>query len=228
MVKDIPSPKGVPILGILPKIAKNPLNYLSTKSKELGDVIRLKVAHRELFFLNHPDYAKHILLDHYQNFDKRTRGWDKLRILLNQGIFTSDGPTWVRQRRTLQPSFSHDRIRNFGDLIVQEARRVAESWETFAEEKNTFNIHEEMMAVAFRIIARAMFSENLENERVQAVWHNLPIVLHYGAVSYKRVLDLPLWIPSPRNQKVKKSPILASTLVRRGMTHTGGKSRKAS
>ena len=205
MIKNIPSPKGLPILGILPEISKNPLNYLLTKSQELGDVIKLQLAHREIFFLNHPDYAKHILFDHCENFDKGTRGWEKLRIIFNQGVFTSDGPTWLRQRRTMQPSFSHDRILKFGDLIVQEVLRVAESWEKFAVEKKTFNIHKEMMALAFRIIARAMFSENLENERIQAVWYNLPFVLHYISVSYKRVLDLPLWIPSPLNQNVKKA-----------------------
>ena len=69
------------------------------------DISRLRVGFQSVFLLFDPALIREVLMDDKRRFTKTTRGYEKLRILLGDGLVTSEGDFWLRQRRIAQPAF---------------------------------------------------------------------------------------------------------------------------
>jgi cytochrome P450 len=201
-LKFIPSPPGHLFLGNIQEVRKNPLRTLVEYSREIGDIIRIRLGPRTLFFINHPDYIKHILQDNYSNYSKLTRGWNKLRPLFGDGLLTSYGPKWLQQRKTMQPAFHLQRIKNFVSVFIDETNALVESWRPLAKNGKLIDVSEEMMGLTFRIVTKTLFSEDLGNE-VDTVYWALTQILHCASEGYYRLIDFPLWVPIPRNHRAR-------------------------
>src|SRR4029077_2941033 len=94
-----------------------------------GDLYRVFAPSRGVFnyVINHPDHIKRVLLTNHRNYTKG-EGMDRVKILLGNGIMTSEGAFWRRQRRMLQPSFHRRVIDQFSLLIRDVNDKFAARW----------------------------------------------------------------------------------------------------
>src|SRR6202158_1392815 len=94
------------------------LAYLRDCFARFGDVYRVFAPARGVYnyVINHPDDVKHVLLSNHRNYTKG-EGMDRVKILLGNGIMTSEGDFWRRQRRMMQPSFHRRVLDRVGTLI---------------------------------------------------------------------------------------------------------------
>ena len=198
----IPTPPTNILFGHLLKLRQAPIDYLSSVISSMGDVVKFRLGFFEKIFLSHPDYAKQILVEHHLRFDKGSREWAKMKLFFGKGILTTNGSTWAHQRRTLQPEFRLNQIPKFGEPILEESRALADRWEKHAQENKPIHLHEEMLYLTLRIITRAMFSENIDEDKINRVHQNLSIILQYGWESSTRLFDLPVWFPTLSNRRV--------------------------
>ena len=99
--KAIPGPRGYPLLGVLPELRRDPLAAFERAARDYGDVVRLPVGPIRVFLLNHPDHVKRVVQDNHRNY-RLTRFYKRLRPVFGDGVFTSEGTRWSRQRRVLQ------------------------------------------------------------------------------------------------------------------------------
>src|SRR5262245_38271217 len=126
--KAVPGPAGHFLVGNLLELKKNPTLRLIQISREFGDVVHLRLGPRNLYLLNHPDHIQRILQDNFQNYLKHTRGWRKLAPLFGEGLLTSEGKTWFKQRRLMQPAFHRQRIASFATIMTRAVEEMLESW----------------------------------------------------------------------------------------------------
>src|SRR5690349_7594369 len=103
-----PGPRGHPVVGVLPALRRDALAVMVQAAREYGDVVRLPAEPRQFYLLNHPDHFRHVLQDNYRNY-RRTKATAKLKPVLGEGLVTSDGALWARQRALIQPAFQHAR-----------------------------------------------------------------------------------------------------------------------
>src|SRR3984957_11347093 len=96
---------------------------------EFGDIYRVFAPARGVYnyVINHPDDIKRVLLSNHRNYTKG-EGMDRVKILLGNGIMTSEGDFWRRQRRMMQPSFHRRVIDQFRTLIHDVNDRFAARW----------------------------------------------------------------------------------------------------
>ena len=101
----------------------------ATISREFGDIYRVFAPGRGVYnyVINHPDDIKRVLLSNHRNYTKG-EGMDRVKILLGNGIMTSEGDFWRRQRRMMQPSFHRRVIDQFSQLIREVNDKFAERW----------------------------------------------------------------------------------------------------
>jgi cytochrome P450 len=94
-----------------------------------GDIYRVFAPSRGVYnyVINHPDDIKHVLLSNHRNYTKG-EGMDRVKILLGNGIMTSEGDFWRRQRRMMQPSFHRRVIDRFSRLIHEVNEKFAARW----------------------------------------------------------------------------------------------------
>ena len=109
----------LPLIGHLAHMRRDPLATLVAASR-IGDVSRIDLGPRgEAYVVTHPDGVKRVLLENQPNYSKRTRGFDSLRLFLGQGLLTSEGDFWRKQRRIAQPAFHHRNLQAVGTIRQQ-------------------------------------------------------------------------------------------------------------
>ena len=137
----------------------NPLDFFTNLARTYGDVSTYRMAGEQLFLVNEPRLIRDILVTHNRNFTK-SRGLERSKRLLGQGLLTSEGAMHLRQRRLMQPAFHRDRIAAFGDLMVGYADRLRRSW----SDGETLDISREMNRLTLSIVGKTLFDVDVEQQ----------------------------------------------------------------
>jgi cytochrome P450 len=155
-VSSPPGPKGRLIGDNLREYARDPLDFLSDCAREYGDVVGLRFMGQNLYLLSDPDLIEYVLVENNRNFTK-TRILKRNRRLLGEGLLTSEGEFWRRQRRLAQPAFHRKSVAAYGEVMVTYAKRSLEAW----RDGQTIDVHEEMMHLTLEIVAKCLFDADL-------------------------------------------------------------------
>ena len=130
---------------------------------EFGDIYRVFAPGRGVYnyVINHPDDIKRVLLSNHRNYTKG-EGMDRVKILLGNGIMTSEGDFWRRQRRMMQPSFHRRVIDQFSLLILEVNDKFAARWAEKSARGEAINISDDASELTLEIVLRSIFGSDLE------------------------------------------------------------------
>src|SRR5262245_36884505 len=124
-----PGPKARPFIGHLGAFSRDPLGFLEECARDYGDVSLMRVLHLNGYILNDPGLIEQVLVTQNRNFIKhRSVRMRPFQLLVGNGLLTSEGDFWLRQRRLAQPAFHRDRINSYGSVMVALTERMLESW----------------------------------------------------------------------------------------------------
>ncbi len=128
-----------------------------------GDVYRVFAPSRGVYdyVINHPDDIKHVLLSNHRNYTKG-QGMDRVKILLGNGIMTSEGDFWRRQRRMMQPDFHRRVLGRFARLIHQVNEKFVERWAAHASRGEPVNVTDDASELTLQIVLESIFGDDLE------------------------------------------------------------------
>src|SRR3954449_4888718 len=115
-----PGPPRRATFGLLRKLKSDRLALMAEARAEYGDAVRVVIGPKRLYIFNHPDHAKHVLADNASNYHKGI-GYIESKRALGDGLLTSEGELWRKQRRTIQPVFQHKRIAKQATAVAEEA-----------------------------------------------------------------------------------------------------------
>ena len=188
-------------LGSLTGFRRDPLDLLMSGFRELGDVVHFRLFTRDLVLVAHPNDVRYVLQQHTGNYDKRTRGFEVLRTFLREGLLTSEGDHWLRQRRIAQPAFHHKRIAAFGSAMIGAAGDLVDRWQCVSAPV-VVNVTDEMMRLTLRIVGEALLSTDVSHE-ADRVGQALNITLRRANDAIYRIVPLPEWWPTPASRRLR-------------------------
>lgn len=198
-----PGPEGGNLLSSISEIRnKGLINFYTELWKQYGDIVGFKTGPLQSYLLTHPDYVQHVLVKNRDNYPKGM-SHDKLRISLGYGLLTSENPLWRTQRKLMQPTYTPNGIRQFADVMVNAAKDMLARWSNLPEDA-VISVNDEMMRVAMQVISRSMFGIDISENFVEA-GDALTYILDYTSSSSVSILDLPLFVPTAKNRKLKHS-----------------------
>ncbi|GAA1999812.1 cytochrome P450 [Catenulispora subtropica] len=154
-----PGPPRTATFSLLGKLFRDRLGLMSSSAQGYGDAVRVAIGPKALYFLNHPDYAKHVLADNAANYHKGI-GLVQARRALGDGLLTSEGELWREQRRTIQPAFQAKRITRKASLIAEEATALADRLRAHVG-RGPVDIREEMTGLTLGVLGRVLLDEDL-------------------------------------------------------------------
>jgi cytochrome P450 len=189
----------------------NPIDYLLTSYRTFGDVVCTRAVTFRSVLLVHPDHLKHVLQDNARNYVKGIV-IAKLKVLIGEGLFTSEGDFWRRQRRLSQPAFHRDHLTGFATAMTETTEAMLDRWAPRARTGMPFDVAAEMSALTLGIVGRALFSRVLDadaDEVGQALTAALEIVNERAI----RVLVSPLWWPSATNRRLRRALAVLDRVV---------------
>ncbi len=199
-----PGPTGLPLLGVLPMLAREPLGFLVHMAHRYGDVVRLPFGRGEAYLVSHPDDVRQVLVANYRNY-RRSELYEKMKPLLGEGLITSDGDLWQRQRRMIQPAFHKQRIMSFTEMMVESIQRMLERWEQLERRDEPLDMLTEMMRITQTIITRTMFSAGLDDATVDKVGQAVAVGQTTAEQRFWSPVVLPDAIPTPQNRRFQKA-----------------------
>ena len=129
---------------------------------QLGDAYRVYAPGRQshTWVFNHPDDVRRILISNHKNYAKGV-GFDRIKILLGNGIIVSEGEFWKRQRRMLQPTFHRRVLAQFDTLIARANDRLLAEWDRKCEAGEPVDVTADMSTMTLEIILGAIFGDDL-------------------------------------------------------------------
>ena len=148
-----------PLVGALISPGRDPLRLFTRLAREYGDIVYFRMGGELVYFINHPQYIRDVLVTHQKNFTK-SRGLERAKRLLGEGLLTSEGATHLRQRRLLQPAFHRDRIANYASVMISHAERVRDRW----SDGVTLDVAKEMMRLTLSIVGKTLFDSDVESK----------------------------------------------------------------
>jgi cytochrome P450 len=127
-----------------------------------GDTYRVFSPGREswTWVVHHPDDVKRVMVTNHRNYTKGV-GMDRVRLLLGNGLITSEGEFWRRQRRMMQPAFHRKVIERFAGVIDELNAAIFDRWTAAAERGEPVNLTQGMSELALDVVLHSIFSEDL-------------------------------------------------------------------
>jgi cytochrome P450 len=179
----------------------DPLGFLASLEAEFGDIVALRKGRTYAVFC--PDYIKHVLQDNHPNYAKGERYRSALAPLMGNGLFTSEGSFWLRQRRLAQGAFQRAHITSFADPIITHISELIDSWKKRGQ--GTIALREELTDLTLRIALSNLFSTNADGQMgamVDAAFGvNEEIKLGAAFLPF----HLPKWVPTPGRRRFARS-----------------------
>jgi cytochrome P450 len=155
-----PGPKGNFFLGVMPEFNRDSLAFIE-RCRDFGDIVRMRFLYLTAHFLYHPDHIEYVLSTNAKNFVKaRSLRSPFFQRLVGNGLLTSEGEEWKRQRRLAQPAFHRQRINAYGEVMVEYAERLVRNWKT----NELRDIHRDMMRLTLEIVVKTLFNADVSGD----------------------------------------------------------------
>lgn len=195
-----PGLRSMPLIGVLPQIRRDSLGFLLRTQRQYGDVACYHLGPMRSYLIAHPDGVKHVLQEHVRNYTKDHVSYAMVRWVVGDGLLTSQGETWLRQRRLAQPAFHRQRIAGLAELMVRRSEEVVAEWERAAAAGAPVNVGHTMMQLALRIVGDALFGTSVE-EQAAAVSRNFDILSEQFVTRFRTGNVLPPRLPTAYNRQ---------------------------
>lgn len=156
-----PGPKGTPIMGVMRDFNRDQLSFIERARDEYGDVVWMRFLYVPALFLYHPDDVEYVLVTNAKNFIKSmSLRSNFFQRLVGNGLLTSEGEEWKRQRRLSQPAFHRERVASYGQVMVDYTNRLTAKWSA-GENRD---IHRDMMRLTLEIVVQCLFSADVSTD----------------------------------------------------------------
>ena len=168
-------------------------------AREYGDLARIDVVRTSLFLATHPDLVKDVLVTNNRLFG-RGRGHLRMKLLLGDGLLTTEGDVHRRQRRLVQPAFHRQRVESYGDTMAQRAEELALRW----RDGRTVDVLDEMMGLTLVIVANTLFGATVDDE-VEEIGSALTAVFEMFGFALMPFSELFDRVPIPTTIRLRRA-----------------------
>jgi cytochrome P450 len=205
-------PQGNWLFGCVRDLQGDPLNFYKQTWQTYGDYARIRAFPGiYVYLLIDPEAVEHVLLKNHKNYRKPDFFNKTVSLLAGNGILSSEGDFWLRQRRLSQPAFLRSRVAAFGPHMVTATDLFIQEWEK-AEFGHALDIVPEMMRLALRIASTSLFSTDISGE-ADAIGRAFRVAFAQIGDKMSGRTRVPLWVPTRRNREFRESKALLDRVV---------------
>ena len=157
----LPGPKGTRVMGVMREFNRDPLGFIDRLQRDYGDIVWSRFLYVPALFLYHPNEIESVLTTNAKNFRKAmTLRSNFFQRLVGNGLLTSEGNEWKRQRRLLNPAFHRERVATYVTTMVDYTKRLTANW----RDGEMRDMHREMMRLTLEIVVRCLFSADVSHD----------------------------------------------------------------
>jgi cytochrome P450 len=196
-----PGPDGLPFIGNTLHWARDTCGFQQRCAEQYGPVVAYEINGMDAFMLSDPDDIEQVLVHESERFPKHRLTIENLSGTVGQGLVTSDGNLWERQREAIQPVFQMSHIKHYADIMVSQTMERMADW----EDGMSLEMESEMTQLTLNILVEAMFGRDIDpNARG---FHDAVEALHAPFESRNQAINslVPEWVPLPFRRREQKA-----------------------
>src|SRR5688572_28155023 len=204
-----PGPGGpmAPLIAL--RFVRDRIGLLQKLTTQYGDVVGFHVGRQPFVVLNHPDYVRDVLVTRHQLFHKGI-GLQRAKLLLGEGLLTSEGAQHLRQRRLLQPAFHRQRIATYASTMTDYAEQASMKW----RDGDTLDLLQEMSRLTLAIAGKTLFDADVEGD-ADAIGGSLANVLTNFNITLLPYGDRLVTLPIPHAVRFRRAKARLDEVVYR-------------
>jgi cytochrome P450 len=189
--------------------SQNAADFMLRNAGRFGDLNHYTGFGRHIFQFNHPQLIQELLL---RDAAHHHRGlvMQRAKLVLGEGLLTSEAPLHLRQRRLAQPAFHRQRIASYGQIIAGYAAEMTSRWES----GKVMDLHPEMLLLALRIVGKTLFDTNVEGE-VQQIAQAVDSFMGFLPLAFLPFPEVVLKLPFPLMARIRKGQAYLDGLIYR-------------
>lgn len=195
----LPGPRGQWLRGSIKEFAEDRLGFLVENQRLYGDAVRFRLGPYRIVQVNHPDLIEEVLVTQNRSFHKHF-ALRQTKTTLGNGLLTSEGEFWRRQRRLAQPAFHRDRIAGYAADMVRYTTRMLDTW----ADGQTRDAQEDMMRLTLEIVAKTLFGAEIGVDAGDAS-ASMDTLMQCFTARINSFLKLPEWVPTPVNLRLRRA-----------------------
>ncbi|MBX7182141.1 MAG: cytochrome P450 [Bacteroidia bacterium] len=201
--KPLPIVKGHWLFKNALELKEGMIEFYEKYTQEVGDIFYVDTLKEQMIILAHPDYAKHVLQDNNKNY-KKSFAYDVLKLFLGNGLLTSEGDFWLKQRRLAQPAFHREKLQKLAENILSATRDFEGRMEERAAIGKPFNLAHELNALALDIVSRALFTSDISGN-MDKVRKSMDVANEFAIGKIFELIPWPLWVPLASHLRFQKA-----------------------
>ncbi|MEZ4770998.1 MAG: cytochrome P450 [Caldilineales bacterium] len=192
---------------------KGQLAFFMDAWHDYGDLAHLRLGTRDMFLVVHPDAVRHVNVTRSDNYDKR-ESYDSVReLLLGDGLVSSRGDLWRRQRRLMAPFFTPRAIEQYLPVFIADTQAMIDRWNRLGAQDQPVELGDEMMMLTAAVILHTMFSTESSDDMLD-IKAAVETMISYTASGQQNPVQLPRWMPTPANRRYFKARELVFTYIK--------------
>jgi cytochrome P450 len=129
---------------------------------QYGDIYRAKLYGQLVYVINSPEYAEHVLLKNWQNYLRKGQAVKRIAFSLGNGLISSNGEFWVKQRRMIQPAFKREAVAVSHDVFVKTSLALREKWKRAALEGRAVDVTRDVSLAVLETTLLCIFGDDYE------------------------------------------------------------------
>lgn len=194
-----PGPKGTPLGGSLRAFMTRRLDFFLDVAHTYGDLASFRFGPRRIYLASHPDLIEQVLVTDAKYYLKHF-GARMYKPVLGNGLVTSEGDFWLRQRKLAQPAFLKNRVLSYAPVMGELARRMLASWRP----GELVDVHFEFSNLTSAIALKTLFGLDDHADREQFV-EALRAAFFMLSEKFRSLVRIPAWVPTPRNRRLRRA-----------------------
>src|SRR5215469_6163103 len=199
--RNMPGPPRTATMPLLIRMVRNRLEVMEYAVNNFGDAVRLPLGHKTLHVFNRPEHAGHVLVDNAANYRKGI-GQIHARRVMGDGLLTSDGELWRKQRKTIQPLFQARRLAGLVTVMADEAEKLVVRLRESAK-TGPVDIRDEMTGLALGVLGRSLLDADLGT--FESIGQSLEVIQDQAMFEVMSLGAVPLWVPLPRQLRFRRA-----------------------
>ncbi len=188
----------------------DPIRLFEHLHRTYGNIAHYRFLGTPIVFVNQPEYIREVLVNQASSFVKE-RTVRRMKVLLGEGLITSDDPIHIRQRRIAAPAFHRQRIAAYADQIVASAAAQRDRWRP----GQTLDIAASSMELSLEIVARTLFDTAVTDD-IRRINDEVNTVMDlYNFLIAFPMIETVMHLPIPGIVKFRRSKARLDAVVDR-------------
>jgi Cytochrome P450 len=194
-----PGPRSRIPFRYLRTLQRDPIPFFAGVASEYGDAAQFFVGPQQIFFFNHPDLIRDLLVTQHRSFHK-SRVLQRSKVIFGEGLLTSEEQVHLRQRRLVQPAFHRERIALYAEVMIDRAAKLGERW----GDGEVLDIHHEMMGLTLSVVAKTLFDADVD-EDADEIGHALTQLVDLFPMLMNPLANLLRKLPFPQTMRFRRA-----------------------